>query len=241
VDVGQIEYPPTFNIPTPSISCSGNGSRSVDTTTNPHTVIYTPGNYPSGDNLNYVGPVIFRPGNYCFGNSISINGAANIIANDVRFKITSGEFSTNGISHLTCNNMLVHINGGSGVRFNGNSKVECNDVTFFASTGDVNWSGNALVRMFAPQGGDYQGLLIYLPFGNNSDLHIAGNSTNELTGSIIAVSSDIRISGNSGTTGLNSQIIGYTVTLEGNSSTIINYVPEDQYWQVDPTAVTLTK
>lgn len=241
-DVGQIEYPPTFNIPTPTISCSGTpGNPNLDTTTNPHTLIFSPGNYPNGYTVNYAGPVIFQPGNYCFGDSLSISGTARVIANDVRFKVTNGDFSTNGFTHLTCNNMLVHINGGDGVRFNGISKIECNDVTFFASTGDVTWNGNATVRLFAPKGGDYKGLLIYLPFGNNTELKINGNSNNELTGSIIAVSSDIEIAGNSGTTGLNSQIIGYTVTLAGNSNTIINYVPEDQYWEVDPTAVTLTK
>jgi hypothetical protein len=127
------------------------------------------------------------------------------------------------------------------MRFNGNSSIECNDVTFFASTGDVSWAGNALVRIFAPKGGEYKNLLIYMPYGNNSELTITGNTTNELMGSIIAVSSDIKIAGNSGTNGLHSQIIGYTVTLEGHSNTVINYVPDEQYWEVDPTAVTLTK
>jgi hypothetical protein len=137
--------------------------------------------------------------------------------------------------------MLVHINGGGGVRFNGNSAVYCNNVTFFASTGDVSWSGNVGIRLFAPDGGDYKNVLIYMPFGNYSDLTITGNSDNELTGSIIAVSSDIKIAGNSGTTGLHSQIIGYTVTLEGSSNTVINYVPEEQYWEPFPSDIQLTK
>jgi hypothetical protein len=136
---------------------------------------------------------------------------------------------------------MVHVDGGSGVHIGGNNKVECNNVTFFATTGKLSWNGNPTIRLFAPKGGDYKGLLIYMPYGNEEDFSISGNATSELTGSIIAVSSNIKIAGNTGTTGLHSQIIGYTVTIEGNSNLVINYVPEEQYWEVDPTAVTLTK
>jgi hypothetical protein len=137
--------------------------------------------------------------------------------------------------------MLVYINGGSGMHFNGNGGNYCNNVTFYAQTGDVTWNGNVSNRFFAPTGGDYENVLIYLPYGNSSALTINGNSGNELTGSIIAVSSPITISGNSGTTGLHSQIVGYTVALQGNSNTTINYVPGEQYAQPDPSAVSLTK
>lgn len=235
----QVPYPPIINLPTPSITCSGTGSRSFDATTNTYT--YSPGNYPSGDNLNHTGDIHFNPGNYCFGGNVSLGGTADIIANDVRFLITGGEFTTGGTSSLTCNDMLVHINGGTGMRFNGNSTVYCNNVTFFASTGSISWLGNVGIRLFAPTGGDYKNVLIYMPYGNTSELKITGNSSNELTGSIIAVSSDIKISGNSGTTGLRSQIIGYTVDLAGSSNTIINYVPGEQYAQVDPSGIQLTK
>ncbi len=238
-DVAPIEYPPTFNIPDPTIVCSGNGSKSQDAAT--QTITYSPGNYPSGENLSAVGTIIFQPGNYCFGNTFKISGSANVIVDHANFRITGGEFSVNGFTTLTCNDLLVHIDGGSGVKINGLSEVHCNDVTFFASTGSVSWEGNATVRMFAPKGGEYKNLLIYMPYGHNSELKITGNSNNELTGSIIAVSSDIKIAGNSSTNGLHSQIIGYTVTLEGNSNTVINYVPDEQYWEVDPTAITLTK
>jgi hypothetical protein len=234
-----VPYPPNFNIPAPSISCGGTGSSSYNSGTNTWT--YTPGNYPSGGNLNHAGDVIFQPGNYCFGNSFKVNGFAHVIANDVKLKITGGEFSLNGGSTLTCNNFLVHINGGNGMRFNGNSAVYCNDVTFFASTGDVSWAGNVGIRLKAPKGGDYKGLLIYMPYGNNSQLTINGNSSNELVGSIIAVSSDISIAGNSGTNGLHTQIIGYTVTLQGHSNTVINYNPDEQWAPPDPSILALTK
>jgi hypothetical protein len=238
VDANPIPYPPVITIPTPNIACSGNPTNSPPLVGD--TITYTPGNY-SGINLNTTYNVNFSPGNYCFYGNVSITGTAKVIANDVNFLVAGGEFTTSGTSTLTCNNMLVHINGGTGMRFNGNSKVYCNNVTFFATTGDVSWSGNLGIRLFAPTGGDYENVLIYMPYGNHSDLTIQGNSSNELTGSIIAVSSDIQIAGSSGTTGLHSQIIGYTVTLAGASNTVINYVPDEQYTQLDPSAVMLTK
>jgi Flp pilus assembly protein TadG len=238
---GQIPYPPAITIPIPSISCSGNGSSSnsigadgIPTTT------FSPGNYGS-INLNSTGHVHFSPGNYCFNGGVSINGTANIIANSVKFLITSGEFRIGGSSTFTCNDMLVHITGGSGMHFNGNGGNFCNSVTFIASQGDVTWNGNVTNRFFAPTGGTYKNVLIYMPYLNNAALTINGNSGNMLTGSIIAVSSNITISGNSGTTGLHSQIIGYTVALQGNSNTTINYVPGEQYAQVDPSGIQLTK
>ena len=235
----QIEYPPTFNIQEPTIACGGSGKWTEDKPNN--TITFSPGNFPSGANLNYAGTIIFQPGNYCFGSNVSINGIAKVIADHSNFKITGGAFSLNGLSTLTCNDLLVHIDGGTGMTFNGNSEIHCNDVTFFASTGTVSWSGNAVVRLFAPKGGEYKNLLIYMPYGNSSDFTITGTSNNELTGSIIAVSSNIKIAGVSGTKGLHSQIIGYTVEIKGSTHVLIDYIPEEQYWEVDPTAVTLTK
>jgi len=238
---GSVPYPPTITIKIPSISCSGNGSSSntvgadgIPTTT------FSPGNYGS-ISLNSTGHIHFSPGNYCFNGGVTIGGTADIIANDVKMLLTSGEFRIAGSSTFSCNNMLAYINGGTGMRFNGNGGNYCSSVTFIASTGDVSWNGNATNRLFAPTGGDYENVLIYMPYGNSSALTINGNSGNMLTGSIIAVSSPITISGNSGTIGLHSQIVGYTVALEGNSNTTINYVPGEQYSQVDPSGIQLTK
>jgi len=237
---GQIAYPPAITIPIPHITCSGNGSATSSTLPDGQPLItYSPGNY-SNLNLVAAGQVHFSPGNYCFSGGVSILGPS-IIANNVKFLISSGEFRVGGNGTFNCDNMLVHINGGSGMRFNGNGGNFCSAVTFVASTGDITWNGNTSNRLFAPTGGDYKNVLIYMPYGNSSALTINGNSGNMLTGSIIAVSSPITISGNSGTTGLHSQIIGYTVALQGNSNTTINYVEGEQYSQPDPSGIQLTK
>jgi len=227
-----VPYPPEINIPTPSITCSANGSLSGTT--------YNPGNY-NGLTISG-GNITFAPGNYCFNGNVTINGNTNITANDVNFRISGGDFQINANSTFTCNNVLIYMTGGSGgMHFNGNGNNYCTNITFFAESGSVSWNGTVGNSFSAPTSGDYAHVLIYMPYGNNSPLTINGNSGNELTGSIIAVSSNVTINGNSGTTGLHSAIIGYTVSLAGNSNTTINYVPDEQYSQLDPTLIQLTK
>jgi Flp pilus assembly protein TadG len=237
----QIPYPPTITIPIPHITCSGNGSITPSKNVfNEDVNTFSPGNY-GNVSISSTGHVYFQPGNYCFNGGVKIGGVVEVIANSVQFLITSGEFEIAGNSTFKCNDMLVHINGGSGMRFNGNGGNFCNSVTFVASTGDVSWLGTVTNRFKAPTGGDYKNVLLYMPYGNNSALKLTGNSSNQFTGSIIAVSSPITIEGVSGTTGLHSAIIGYTVTLSGHSNTTINYDPGEQYAQIDPSAVQLAK
>jgi len=241
----QIPYPPDLDILAPSITCSGNGKITPDATPNNYTI--HPGNYPSltlnNGSYRFVGN-----GKYCFHGNVSINGNTDVTANHVDILITAGSFDINGNSTFDCDYMLVYITGGSGMHFNGNGTNTCTNVTFYAEQGSITWNGNVANTFTAPsptsEGGihqEYANLLIYMPYGNTSPLQINGNAGNTLTGSIIAVSSDVTISGNSGTTGFNSNITGYTVTLAGNSNTTINYHPEDQLTVLDPSDLGLIK
>ena len=234
--VGFIDYPPDSSIEIPNFGCGGQqGSKSAPVN---GVITVTPGNHA---NLNIVGTydVNFKPGTYCFSNGASFLGP-DVIADNVRFLVTGGSFNLNGGS-LTCNDMLVHIDGGNGISFSGNSTIHCNNVTFIASTGNVTWNGNADNRIYAPTGGDYKGVLLYMPYPNDDAIKINGNATSEMTGSIIGVAAPITITGNNWTNGLNSQIVGNTVNLDGNGLMVINYFPEDQYQQIDPSAIMLTK
>ena len=235
----SIDYPPLITIPIPNFSCSGAPSpETVEMLAGIKTITYHPGNY---GNLIITGtdPVNFSPGNYCFSNGLSLNGPA-VIANDAQFLFTGGNFSING-GKFTCNNLLVHVNGGSGIDFSGNGNIFCNTVTFVLSSGGVNWQGNNSNRMFAPKGGDYKNVLLYMPYPNNEAIKIKGNSTSEFTGSIIGVASPITVNGNNMTNAIHSQIIGYTVNLDGNGTMVINYDPAEQYSQIDPSKIKLTK
>ena len=228
----QQPYPPTITVLEPSITCTGNSVYDAADRT------YTPGNHT---NLNIPnGTITFAPGNHCFDGGVSIGGNTHIIAFNTNFLIRSGEFLMNSNGSFTCDNLLVHIDGGTGFRVNGNSENECNGVTFFASTGDVSWNGNPEIDFRAPTWGPYQGLLIYLPYGNDSDLTINGNPGVNLVGSIVAVDSEITIDGNSSTY-LRSAIIGETVRLTGNGNMVIDYDPDDQFVQIDPTLIQMTE
>lgn len=236
---GSIDYPPTITIPIPHLSCGGvTGSHTTGLVNGIETITYHPGNF-GNEVINGTKPVNFSPGTYCFSNGLSLNGP-KVIANSVRFLVTGGDFKING-SEFTCNDVLVHINGGSGIDFGGTSNVFCNSVTFIVSTGGVTWNGAVENRIFAPTGGDYKGVLLYLPYPNSNPIKINGNSSNQLTGSIIGVASPITVNGNDWSTGLHSQIIGNTVNLNGNGTMVIDYDPAEQYVQVDPSAIRLTR
>lgn len=240
----QIAYPPELDIPTPSIDCGTvTGHVTTDATPNHYTI--HPGNY-SSLTLNNGTYTFVGNGSFCFHGDVKINGNTHVTANYVDIIQTAGSFDVNGNSTFNCSYMLAYTTGtSSGIHFNGNGSNVCTNVTFYAETGSVTWNGNVANTFTATSAGpheeDYSNLLIYMPYGNNADLKINGNAGNTLTGSIIAVSSNVTISGNSGTTGFNSNITGYTITLAGNSNTTINYHPEDQFIVLDPSALGLTK
>jgi Putative Flp pilus-assembly TadE/G-like len=232
--VGAIDDPPLVDLP--NFSCgSTNGSVSTDSA---GRLIVSPGNH---GNLNFplASEVIFSPGTHCFNNGLTMNGA-DFTADNVNFLFKGGEFKLT-FGTMTCNDLLVHVNGGSGITFTGTGHIYCNNVTFFLSTGDVRWNGDPEYRLYAPVGGDYDGLLFYVPPSNSNSIRINGNATCEMTGTILGISSAITVNGNNWTNGLNSQIIGNTVSLEGNGKMVINYVPDDQFQPIDPSAIMLTK
>jgi hypothetical protein len=201
---------------------------------------FTPGNYGSINIPN--GTYTFENGDYCFTAGLSVSGNSSIIVNNANFLFTGGDFRVTS-GDLTCNNLLVHTTGSSsGVHLNANgTNNNCNGVTFYVSAGDVDLGGNSTNIFTAPTSGDYAGLLMYLPYGNDSTVSITGNSFSQFTGTIIAVDSHIQIVGNSQTLALSTQIIGETVALSGNGDIVINYNPSQQYAQGDPHAISLTE
>ena len=233
-----IPYPPAIDIPAPSITC--------DPT--PVSAQWVPSEFrwvvPAGTHPGEAiptGDVLFAPGNHCFPSGYQINGYSNITVDNANFLISGGDFhiATNG--NFNCNNLLVHINGGTGMRLNGNATNTCTGVTFYVSTGTVSWLGNSTNIYSAPTSGTYKGLLIYMPYGNTNELKVTGNASSEFTGSIIAVSSPVHLQGNAETLALSTKIIGYTIQFSGNTRFEINYDPSQQYAEGEPTMIQLTK
>ena len=228
----QLAYPPDLDIPDPSINCSTPGEVKPDGTV-------VPGNFSS---LSFQhGNYTFLPGSYCISGGLSVGGTAHVTANYVDIKITGGGFRVT--SNLNCDYILVHIAGGSDITINGNANVVCTNSTFFATTGSVSLVGNGANTYTAPTAGphqEYANLLVYMPLGNTETLKISGNSLTEMTGSIIGISAPVQLSGTSDFE-LNSSITGYTIDILGGTNSTINYVPEDQFTVLDPSALGLTK
>ncbi len=238
---------PTYNIPAPTFACSSPEiNPATDTTIDPvdGATVYPPGHYSAqlilGSTANYK----LKDGNYCFDNGLQLKGGANITLSNVNIRIDGGMFDAGGGSGtgtFTCNNLLVYGAAGSGLHFSGNGQVNCTGVTFYMQSGGVTWNGNSNSNLKAPTSGPYKGLLIYLPATNTEVVKINGTSNNQLVGSIIAPGSEIYISGNSGSAGYNTQIIGNHITLAGNSNTTINYDANAQYNPPDSPTIGLTE
>jgi len=226
----QVEYPPRIDLPAPSIQCNVDGSYDNNTKT------FYPGHYGSISTGN--GTFSFAPGNYCVDNGVDIKGDG--VANYVSFRLDSGAFDVKG--DFTADHMVVYTTGTSGgMHFNGNADIVATNSTFYMESGDLTWNGNASVTMTAPTTGPNANMLIYLPYGNNATLKINGNAGSLLQGTILAVSSHIQVTGNSDTSSIKSQIIGYTVEACGNGDLTINYDPGDNYQQQEPAKIELTE
>ncbi len=209
---------PSYNIPAPSFVCGG--------VPNPMKIgnEYQPGTY-NDLTINSSGDWSFAPGSYCFNGAVKFT-KGNITANGVNFRLNSGSsLSVTGANvNFSCSDMIIHSAGGSGISFRGGA-TDCNGITFFLETGDVDLNGNSSNIFKAPTSGDYKGLLIYLPEGNTNSIAINGTSGSQYTGSIIGISSAVSITGSSDSAGYNVQVIANTIDLGGTSNITIEYDP----------------
>jgi hypothetical protein len=69
----------------------------------------------------------------------------------------------------------------------------------------------------APSLGTYDGVLVYQPSSNTTDMTVAGGATAYMSGSIFAPSSDVTLSNGSGST-ITSSIVSQTLTISGGAT-----------------------
>jgi hypothetical protein len=132
----------------------------------------------------------------------------------------SGTFPPAGVKYLESG--VYCINDGD-FKLNAGDYLEGHGVFFWVDKGEVRWNGGATIKLYAPETGPYDGLLLYLPITNSSPITINGNSDSEFKGSILAPASPIEIKGTGSSSGLSGQVIGYTVDLGGTSGVNIHY------------------
>ncbi len=122
--------------------------------------------------------------------------------------------------------------------FNGDFRVTAgtligNGVTIYMKSGRIWIAGNAHVELSAPTGEAspaIRNVVIYSASGANKDILISGNSGSYYTGTVYGPGSLIDIEGNGDIhPTYHTQIIGWEVTFTGNSSTRINFNPDENY------------
>ena len=115
-------------------------------------------------------------------------------------------------------------------------------VTFIMLNYGISWQGNSQMTLSAPAGVSdlTRGLLVYLPPSNPEAVTINGTANTNFTGTILAPSSQITISGDlQGVGELKSSFIGLTIKLTGSGEFNVFYSPGDN-WKYKP-AIELSK
>jgi len=108
--------------------------------------------------------------------------------------------------------------------------------------GAFDFSGGT-ISIDAPDDGDYKGYLTYVapPPSGFTNCTINGNTTYRFTGTILAPYCDITINGGSDPDGFHSQILGYTVKLNGDNELYIVYDPGENGEAVLPPLIGIAK
>ncbi len=123
----------------------------------------------------------------------------------------SGDFQLNASNKLYGNGVLIVLEVGAG----------------------LHWNGSSEIKLTAPPSGPFKGLLLFSRLGDpntHPKFFINGASNSDLTGTILLPSAELIINGNN--TQLqktDSQIIAYKVEMSGKSDTQIRMNPSSQY------------
>ncbi len=160
------------------------------------------------------------PGRYTGSSFPAMGGGQTVYLMRGLYCLYNGMTFNNGI-------LTTDLPGGTPGVYDANEGV-----LFYVPSGDVDLHGNATINIHAitsntcPQSGE-NGLLIYLPNSNDNSVNIGGGSGSTYTGSIIAPSSLVQISGSSGSSSdqltLETQIIGFSIKISGGGLININF------------------
>ena len=96
-----------------------------------------------------------------------------------------------------------------------------NGVLLIIEDGEFLVTGAAKVALSAPGNGSAKGLLIYMPIENKGRIALNGDSQSSFRGTILAPGGDVRLNGMDGKEGFHSQIIGYTIEVDGQDNIAI--------------------
>lgn len=120
-------------------------------------------------------------------------------------------------------------------------------VSFYVTgspTYNIKYNGGGALYTEAPSSGPYKGVAVFGPLdaarAGQSDFEMRGNGNAGIVGSILLPSTHCDMRGNSGTNGLRSQVVCYTVDTGGNADIYINYNANENYKAPIPPSIELT-
>lgn len=175
-------------------------------------------------------PDIIYPNPTCSGNALQTGNTLSPGA-------VNGSFPPSGVTHL--NSGIFCITGD--FVMNGGDEIIGSGVVLVLQSGGISLNGNSHIDLSAPTSGPFAGLLIYLPPGNSSSVTINGTNDSRFTGSILAPSAHITLSGTGAIDGFNSQVIGNTVEWGGDGNGVIRYTDSLNYDAPTPPSIELAR
>jgi len=194
-------------------------------------ITYNPGaiNIPSIEEGCSPPPAIVEPNPTCSGNAVQSG-------NTMSPGTWVGQFPPAGVDTLQSG--IYCVDGD--FRVNGGDSLTGVGVVIRMDEGDIVWNGGASVHLEAPTNGTYGGLLIYMPSSTNCEsITLNGNSGSIVVGTILAPCANVNILG-TGDSGIQGQVIGYTVDLSGTSYVELTYNDAQNYDGLTQPSIELT-
>ncbi|HSJ87454.1 MAG TPA: Tad domain-containing protein [Anaerolineales bacterium] len=186
-----------YTLPNPNCSHEGEIVKQSDGEYMAWPGLYGPNfNFDSIDDVTPSGTLRLQKGIYCFYDGIDLNST---------WQITT-DLNHSGDYDSASEGVFFFVPGGD-ITFNGSSEINIHAID--STTEDF------------PK--EFVNYLIYVPPTNDATVKITGANGSQYTGTILAPTSYLVLNGGSGTVGLDSQIIGYAVAIEGNGTLDINY------------------
>ena len=127
------------------------------------------------------------------------------------------------------------------VMIGSNDHITGNGVLWYFMDGGLTVNGGANVNISAPTGGDFAGLLIYLPLTNSNTIILNGDANSQYTGTILAPASQIQINGTNSNYGYHCQIIGFQIDLSGTGYDLIDYQDNQNFDITVPPSIDLVR
>jgi hypothetical protein len=162
---------------------------------------------------------------YTINGNWTIAGGADLYTNHLRF-ISSGTGNNTAASDTT----ILSLAG-----------ADVPDAFFYFTGGAPIWAAGASLKLHAPPSGDpFAGLLVYMPWSNQTPVTFAGGTNYKLTGTILAPHSTITITAGNTADLIHSQFIGYKFIFSGGANVVLSYSGSENYGPSSST-VELTK